>query len=361
MWGGRAWLLPLCPPSPQILEKKKWVLTHLVYSQMEGAVVNYLQPFLGPRGALGWGKHRQSGRTAWEASAPVYFCPPKSSHSPRTGAAKQQEAREKFAENGTYQTKQAFAEGLRFILGRGCLCFLFLEIGWIPLIQRGRKQDFCWERGEGRKASTLILQPSFLIRNQPKESKNQKKPPLPTALPAIRERSAAKVCAWGFAFPKLFILLEHRSHLEEFRQAEVSYCLCCSDESQSTRRSRQPGSQGPCSSLVLTWEEDVFSMAGSWYHPPRFPLASPILWHIFHFKPNPLPSPPPSQHLRCPKRGSESRSGSWCSCRWIKGKPPTSVSAWLQIYFRQLVFGGRTDTYCFPHPGQRMDNPAAVP
>lgn len=96
------------------------------------------------------------------------------------------------------------------------------------------------------------------------------------------------MCAWGFAFPKLFILLEHRSHLEEFRQAEVPYCLCCSDESQSTRRSRQPGSQGPCLSLTLFGK--MFSPGPGADITPHFPLASPDTWPIFHFKPNPCPS-----------------------------------------------------------------------
>lgn len=61
--GWESMAAPSLSPSPQILEKKKLVLTHLVYLQMKGAVVNYFHPFLGP-GELGSGgnTHSQAGR-----------------------------------------------------------------------------------------------------------------------------------------------------------------------------------------------------------------------------------------------------------------------------------------------------------
>lgn len=86
----------------------------------------------------------------------------------------------------------------------------------------------------------LQLCSSSFIFSPETSSRNPKKSPLPTALPAIRERSAAQVYAWGFTFPKLFILLEHRSHLEEFKQSGVPHCLYCADESQSTSSSLAP-------------------------------------------------------------------------------------------------------------------------
>lgn len=55
-------------PSSQILEKKKFVFRHFAYSQMEGAVVNYLHPFpfirrqLGPGELWRGGNHTPLGR-----------------------------------------------------------------------------------------------------------------------------------------------------------------------------------------------------------------------------------------------------------------------------------------------------------
>jgi len=147
---------------------------------MKGAVVNYLHPFLFLKRQLGlrelWGgnMHSQAGQlerhqllftSAHQSPLPTL--------EPAPGAVKQQQqqqqkAQEKFAENCMYQTKQAFAAGLTFTLCRGCLCFLFLETGGIPSMQRGENRIFAGEGVKRREASTLILQPSFLTRKQPK-------------------------------------------------------------------------------------------------------------------------------------------------------------------------------------------------
>lgn len=144
---------------------------------------HYLHPFLSIRRQLGPGELWGGGNTDSQAGRPErrwhrFTCQnPPTALQPAPGAVKRQKkVQEKFAENGTYQTEHAFAEGPRFTLCRGCLCFPFLEISGMPLIQRGRKQGFCLGEGEGKEASTLILQPSFLIRNQPKD---EKKPSFP--------------------------------------------------------------------------------------------------------------------------------------------------------------------------------------
>lgn len=164
----------------------------------------------------------------------------------------------------------------------------------------------------GREISTLILQPSFLIRTKKKMKQNRKKKLLSTALPAIRERSAAKMCAWGLAFPKMFILLEHRSHLEEFRQAEVP---SCSDESQSTRGSRQPGSQGPaCPSPSLGRD---FFQSQELPSPPIFPFPPPQILGRTLF---PAKSCPSHQNPNSSGVQSEAQHGSCHAQGWIKGK-----------------------------------------
>lgn len=56
------------------------------------------------------------------------------------------------------------------------------------------------------------------------------------------------MCAWGFAFPKLFILSEHRSHLEEFRQAGVPRCLCSAlMRARAPEAAASPAPRGPAS------------------------------------------------------------------------------------------------------------------
>lgn len=62
---------PSPSPSPQILEKKKLVLTHLVYLQMKGTVVNVLHPFLGLGELWGGGKHTWSGGATGDTLALV--------------------------------------------------------------------------------------------------------------------------------------------------------------------------------------------------------------------------------------------------------------------------------------------------
>lgn len=61
---------PSLSPSSQILETKKFVLTHLAYSQMNGAVVNYLHPFLSIRRQLGPGELWGGGNTDSQAGQP---------------------------------------------------------------------------------------------------------------------------------------------------------------------------------------------------------------------------------------------------------------------------------------------------
>lgn len=54
---------PSLSHAPQILEKNKWVLMHLGYLQIKGAVVNYRHPFPGA-GEL-WGLGNTSNQEKW--------------------------------------------------------------------------------------------------------------------------------------------------------------------------------------------------------------------------------------------------------------------------------------------------------
>lgn len=156
--------------------------------------------------------------------------------------------------------------------------------------------------------------------------------PLPSALPAIRERSAAKMWAWGLAFPKLFILLEHRSHLEEFRQPELP---SRSDESQSTRSSRQPGSQGPARPSPCLGRD--FFLEKICHHPRFSPFPLPDPWQV------PIPSqilPKSHQNPNTSGVQSEAQHGSCHAQGWIKRKilnqrENSSSWPWAQLVLRE--------------------------